>query len=73
MFVVHRQRELVDMLTGPEAWPAVQALETGWLEDLGRRLDDDGATVLQDDFTERFEGIFKQWSEEVLCPTDIGG
>ena len=32
-----------------------------------RRLAGDGATVLQD-FTERSEGIFKQWSEEVLCP-----
>ena len=54
---VQRQiEELGGMLTGPEAWPAVMGLETGWLEDLWRRLDDD-ATVLQDDFTERFEGI----------------
>ena len=41
--------------------------------DIRRRLDDEGATILQDDFTERFKGIFKQWSEEVLCPMDIGG
>ena len=54
------------------AQAAVAALETGWLEDLWRCLDD-GATVLQDDFTERFEGIFQQWSDEVLCPMDIGG
>ena len=45
------------MLTGAEAWPAVAALDTGWLADLWGRLDDDGATVLQDDFTERFEGF----------------
>ena len=59
------------MLTGPEAWPAVVGLETGWLEDLWRRLDDD-ATVLKDDFTERFEGI-SRWSAEHLGSVDIGG
>ena len=41
--------------------------------DIWRRLDDEGATILQDDFTERFEGIFKWWSEEVLLPHGIGG
>ena len=52
-----RQRELTEMLTGPEAWPAVVGLDTGRLAGLWGRLDDDGATVLQDDFTERFEGF----------------
>ena len=27
--VVRRQRELIEMLTGPEAWPALVGLETG--------------------------------------------
>ena len=58
MSVVRGQRELTEMLTGAEAWPAVAALDTGWLADLWGRLDDDGATVLYDDFTERFEWIF---------------
>ena len=67
-----RQRELTEMLTGPEAWPAVVGLETGWLEDLWRRLDD-GATVLQDDFTERFEGVFNTRAAESLGPMDTSG
>jgi len=68
-----RQRELTEMLTGPEAWPAVVGLDTGRLAGLWGRLDDDGATVLQDDFTKRFEGVFNTRAAESLGPMDTSG
>ena len=48
-----------------------EAVKLGWLAGLWGRLDDDGATVLQDDFTERFEGVFNKWA--ALGPMDTSG
>ena len=72
---VQRQIEgLTGMLTGPEAWPAVAALETGWLESLWGRLGEDDAGGFQDDITaERFDEIFQEWAEEEFGPVDTKG
>ena len=72
MSVVRRQREDRDAIPGRRPGLPLPPSIRAWLADLWGRLDNDGATI-QDDFTERFKGIFKQWSDEVLCPMDIGG
>ena len=71
--LVQRQiEELTEMLSGPEAWAAVAGLDTTFLEGLWDRLDEDGASVLQDDSCERIDGVFYGWAAEHLGPVDIG-
>ncbi len=51
----------------------MRVVDTAFLEDLWGRWDEDDAPVLQDDFSQRSNGIFQEWAKERLGSVDIEG
>ena len=51
----------------------MRVVDAAFLEDLWGRWDEADATVLQDDFSQRSNGIFQEWAKERLGSVDIEG